>query len=143
MATSTLSDVRREAARIDRAIPEIERRADSLRDLQVKTEQARLTLIQETAKILRACDSLIEIVEALPPDNPPEPADLLGSIRARRAQAFEKMNEANPDQAWFWTEEWQAGERAVDRDIAAGIPRESGTGEEFIAALKAMMAERT
>jgi hypothetical protein len=24
------------------------------------------------------------------------------------------------DQAWFWTEEWQAGERQVDEDIAAG-----------------------
>lgn len=25
-----------------------------------------------------------------------------------------------PDQAWFWTPEWQAGERQVDREIAAG-----------------------
>ncbi|MGH3661210.1 MAG: hypothetical protein ACRDT8_25655 [Micromonosporaceae bacterium] len=26
-----------------------------------------------------------------------------------------------PDQAWFWTEEWQAGEREVDRDLANGV----------------------
>lgn len=24
------------------------------------------------------------------------------------------------DQAWFWSPEWQAGERAVDEDISAG-----------------------
>ena len=24
------------------------------------------------------------------------------------------------DQAWFWTQEWQEGEREVDEDIAAG-----------------------
>jgi AbrB family looped-hinge helix DNA binding protein len=26
----------------------------------------------------------------------------------------------NADQAWFWTPEWQAGEREVDEDIKAG-----------------------
>jgi hypothetical protein len=24
------------------------------------------------------------------------------------------------DQAWFWTEEWQAGEREAEADLAAG-----------------------
>ncbi len=26
----------------------------------------------------------------------------------------------DPDQAWFWTPEWQAGEREADEDIANG-----------------------
>lgn len=26
----------------------------------------------------------------------------------------------DPDQAWFWTEEWQKGEREADEDIRAG-----------------------
>lgn len=26
----------------------------------------------------------------------------------------------DPDQAWFWTEEWQAAEREADEDLAAG-----------------------
>ena len=26
----------------------------------------------------------------------------------------------DPDQAWFWTPEWQAGERKADAEIAAG-----------------------
>jgi antitoxin PrlF len=26
----------------------------------------------------------------------------------------------DPSQAWFWTPEWQAGEREADKDIATG-----------------------
>ena len=26
----------------------------------------------------------------------------------------------DPDQAWYWTQEWQEGEREADEDIAAG-----------------------
>jgi len=43
----------------------------------------------------------------------------------------------DPDQAWFWTEEWQEGEREADRDIAEG--RVSGpfeTAEELIRHLR-------
>lgn len=36
--------------------------------------------------------------------------------RVIRAQAAA----IDPDQAWFWTDTWQAGEREVDADIAAG-----------------------
>ena len=27
----------------------------------------------------------------------------------------------HPEQAWFWTQEWQAGKREADRDSAAGL----------------------
>jgi AbrB family looped-hinge helix DNA binding protein len=36
------------------------------------------------------------------------------------------------DQAWFWTDEWQKGEREASRDIARGRVRRSVTGDEFI-----------
>ena len=36
--------------------------------------------------------------------------------------------ETEPDQSWFWAEEWQAGEREADAQIAAG--------EELLAALE-------
>jgi len=39
------------------------------------------------------------------------------------------------DQAWFWTPEWQAGEREVDEAIAAGRTTFFGSAEEFLAAL--------
>lgn len=41
----------------------------------------------------------------------------------------------DPDQAWFWTPEWQAGEREADADIAAGRTTRYNSDEEFMAAL--------
>jgi AbrB family looped-hinge helix DNA binding protein len=39
------------------------------------------------------------------------------------------------DQAWFWTEEWQRGEREASDDIATGRTRRSATANEFIESL--------
>jgi len=37
---------------------------------------------------------------------------------------------------WYWTSEWQAGEREVDAEIARGEPgRTYDTDEEFLASL--------
>lgn len=40
-------------------------------------------------------------------------------------------------QAWFWTPEWQAGEREVDADLAANRGETFNSGEEFLDALRA------
>jgi hypothetical protein len=39
------------------------------------------------------------------------------------------------DQAYFWTEEWQAGEHEADEDIAAGRVKTFDTMDELIADL--------
>lgn len=39
------------------------------------------------------------------------------------------------DQAWFWTPEWQEGEREADEQAAAGQGRYFATAEEMFAAL--------
>jgi hypothetical protein len=39
------------------------------------------------------------------------------------------------DQAWFWTPEWQAGEREADEDIAAGRTTFFASTEDFLTAL--------
>ena len=39
------------------------------------------------------------------------------------------------DQAWFWTDAWQRGEREASDDIAAGRVRRSKGGDEFIESL--------
>lgn len=36
------------------------------------------------------------------------------------------------DQAWFWTKEWQEGERKADEDIKAGRVKEFDNVEDFI-----------
>ena len=41
------------------------------------------------------------------------------------------------DQAWFWTKEWQAGEREVDEDIAAGRLKRFDSVEELFEDLDA------
>jgi len=41
------------------------------------------------------------------------------------------------DQAWFWTESWQEGEREVDAEIAAGLGTFYESGEAFLEALLA------
>lgn len=41
------------------------------------------------------------------------------------------------DQAWFWTEEWQEGEREADEQATAGQGRYFGSAEEMFAALDA------
>jgi AbrB family looped-hinge helix DNA binding protein len=41
------------------------------------------------------------------------------------------------DQRWYWTPEWQAGERQADVDIAAGHGRVYRSDEDFLAALDA------
>lgn len=38
----------------------------------------------------------------------------------------------DPDQAWFWTEEWQAGEHEADAEIAAGRGQVYEDAEEFL-----------
>lgn len=39
-------------------------------------------------------------------------------------------------QAWFWSPEWQQGEREADADLAAGRAEIFPSGEEFLGALR-------
>ena len=49
------------------------------------------------------------------------------------------MKVIDATQAWFWTPEWQEGERQADEDIAAGRVDRYESDEEFLAALEARM----
>lgn len=42
---------------------------------------------------------------------------------------------ADPEQAWYWTPEWQAGERRAAEEIASNRVEHYGTDEEFLNAL--------
>ena len=52
------------------------------------------------------------------------------------------MKVIDASQAWFWTPEWQAGEREADADLAAGRFDRYESDEEFLAALRARMKPR-
>jgi hypothetical protein len=45
----------------------------------------------------------------------------------------------DPEQAWFWTREWQAKEREADEDRAAGRETIYQSDDEFLGALEADM----
>jgi AbrB family looped-hinge helix DNA binding protein len=47
------------------------------------------------------------------------------------------MKLIDASQAWFWTPEWQEGERQADADIAAGRVTRFESDEEFLAFLDA------
>jgi hypothetical protein len=92
--------------------------------------------IEELAALIRAADDLLA---EYPPETPDDPLDLSSSralIQMLRRTAFAYMQEVNRDQAWFWTEEWQAGEREADADIAAGNLTYFASDEEFDAHLR-------
>ncbi len=42
----------------------------------------------------------------------------------------------DPSDAWFWTPEWQKGEREADADIKAGRVYQAKNVEDLIASLK-------
>lgn len=53
----------------------------------------------------------------------------------------QKVIDAN--QAWFWTPEWQAGEREADANATAGKGEYFASGEELLAGIELRMARRS
>ena len=69
---------------------------------------------------------LHQLVDRLPEDAVDGAAILLEEITDGRI---------DPEQAWFWTREWQAKEREADDDVAAGRGITYASDEEFLAGL--------
>jgi hypothetical protein len=46
------------------------------------------------------------------------------------------LTERDPDQSWFWTPEWQAGERQADEDLQTGNYEDFATMDDLIASLE-------
>ena len=51
------------------------------------------------------------------------------------AIVLEPKTVIDSSQSWFWTDEWQAGEREASEDIAVGRTRPFESDEEFLASL--------
>jgi hypothetical protein len=88
---------------------------------------------EQAARRARICltkSELHELVDHLPDTAVDGAAVLLEEIAAGRI---------DPDQAWFWTREWQEKEREADSDLAAGKTTRYESNEEFLAALDERM----
>jgi hypothetical protein len=107
------------------------------------TSQQRDAAINSMAAFIRDVDALIARVDLVDTIiQTANASDLVRNrLRALRNVAWVAMQELNPDQAWYWTEKWQAGEREADRDLAAGRLTHYASDEEFDAALDALDAE--
>jgi hypothetical protein len=94
--------------------------------------------VSTVADRLRWLDSMILRIEALPKTTERYEDDLMAYTRDMREVAFDAMRMLNPDQAWFWTEEWQRKEREADEELASGRPLAVyDTDDDFEAALQA------
>ncbi len=71
---------------------------------------------------------LHQLVDRLPEGAVNGAAIMLGEISAGRI---------DPEQAWYWTREWQGKEREADDDRAAGRVTRFETDEDFLTALDA------
>jgi antitoxin PrlF len=65
-----------------------------------------------------------------------EEGDLLDAEITAEGILLRPQKVIDATQAWFWTTEWQAGEREADADLAAGRLETFDSGEAFITALR-------
>jgi AbrB family looped-hinge helix DNA binding protein len=65
-----------------------------------------------------------------------EEGDLLDAEITSEGILLRPQKVIDATQAWFWTPEWQAGEREVDADLAAGRVEKFESGEAFVTALR-------
>ncbi|MDQ3680371.1 MAG: AbrB/MazE/SpoVT family DNA-binding domain-containing protein [Actinomycetota bacterium] len=67
-----------------------------------------------------------------------EEGDLLEAEITAEGVLLRPQKVIDATQAWFWTPEWQAGEREADAQLAAGSGQTFESGEEFLEALGAI-----
>jgi antitoxin PrlF len=66
-----------------------------------------------------------------------EEGDLLEAEVTEEGILLRPQKVIDATQAWFWTAEWQRGEREADADLAAGRGEVFDTAEDFLDALRA------
>jgi hypothetical protein len=84
------------------------------------TVRPALNLVQAFARQARLASTAQKTIE-IPPDMAGVLADYLQETLATAE-----------DQAWFWTEEWQTGERESEADLAAGRYQTFDTMDDLI-----------
>jgi AbrB family looped-hinge helix DNA binding protein len=66
-----------------------------------------------------------------------EEGDLLDAEITEDGILLRPQKVIDATQAWYWTPEWQAGEREADAQETAGLGETFNSGAEFLAALQA------
>ena len=66
-----------------------------------------------------------------------EEGDLLEAEITEEGILLRPQKVIDATQAWFWTPQWQQGEREADADLTAGRAQTFNSGEDFLDALRA------
>jgi hypothetical protein len=72
---------------------------------------------------------LYRLIDQLPEEAVEGTAAFLEQVVRRRI---------DPDQAWFWTQAWQQGEREAEADLAAGHFERFDSDEAFLSHLESV-----
>ena len=88
--------------------------------MSVVTERPILNQVQSFVRQAKLASAAHETLEVTP--------DMAGLLADYLCEALAFAE----DQAWFWTEEWQAGEREAEADLATGRYETFDTMEELI-----------
>jgi hypothetical protein len=127
IAVLTIEEAQADLARVASQVREDEARA---------VEAERLRILRELGTNVRGLDDLIARIRASDLPSHPGGAQVLADAQALRATLYGHIQALAPEEAWFWTEEWQAGEREADAQIAAGQLITFESDEEFDAYLR-------
>lgn len=101
-----------------------------------QADEYRRSLLVQAGQDLRELDSYLAAITAQPElQAHPEITAFESRARALRVRLFTALSRIAPDEAWYWTEEWQVGEREADAAITAGRTRCYASDDEFLAAL--------
>lgn len=93
--------------------------------------------ISRLADLIRACDNVLFGVQPDAMADPVEGRRVINMTKGLRRAVYLLLSERVPDEAWYWTPEWQAREREADAAYAEGRTTMHESGAAFLAALKA------
>jgi hypothetical protein len=134
MATASLS--------LPQAREQLDQIASNLAALEVGGATSHVTSretedISRLTDLIRACDDVLFGVQPDATADPLEGRRVINVTRGLRRALYLLLTERVPDEAWYWTPEWQAREREADTAYAEGRTTMRESGAALLAALKA------
>lgn len=114
--------------------------ADVLEDVRV-ADQRRKDLLKRVGKILRDIDAVTHAARETADLTDPEINRMITEFAAMRTPMIGIVRDLAPEEEWYWSEEWQAGEREIEAEKAAGRTNTYQSDDEFAALLTANRRE--
>ncbi len=131
MPTMTMPEAQAQLAQAANRLAEGAGNVSSVAADRAPREQA----IRQLAEIIRAADCFTALLQDAPETERRELEKWLTVTKALRRTAYLLLSNLVPEQRWFWTEEWQTGERDADADQAASRTTTHADDASFLDAL--------